>query len=215
MDCCLALIAIIVTAISQAKSSQSARELDWSLFPQYHVPYDLSVWAYYRRRTPPVFTLEKYNCMLYDRYADNAGSPEHIPKDKIKSLCYEEMSARMLAIALLVIVLLRLGLKPLNDFVAWRRQNIEVRERKGGGFEDADVVSLTARSVAKSSEGRSSRTTVAMELPADRTSKVEMGNEGAVQEVPADGDVKKTGPHAIAYEMDGRANFATYELDGR
>lgn len=75
--------------------------------------------------------------------------------------------------------------------------------------------SVVARAEEPKSEGRASQTTIAMEMPVDGTSEIEIGDEGAVQEVQADGDVKKSGPDVVAFEMDGQTDFATYELDGR
>lgn len=216
---------MIVVLTAWVKWATSDHQLAWSKFPSHHVNFPLWTSGWYQDTNLPTFTLEAWTCMLYLNMQPN-GQPHEPSIGQMKSSCYEKMASRMLIVPLLGLVLLKLAMKPISGFLDWRQYNIELREKgllgdaASSRGHDGDVRDLSrhgARSLASRSEmggnstmeleteyGQQDKQHEVMELPGDRTSKIEMDWGAAVHEMPGS-------PHHR--EMDG--GIVEVELDGR
>lgn len=147
------------------KSLLPMHPMDRTLFYAYHVPE----------------TLESWNCVLARNTAPHARNPS---RAQLESLCMQGRAARYLVLVLLFFAVLRPALRPARRFFAWRRRNILERRKKSQdtarGQPTGDDIELQD---GRADESKRSQSGFIEELPADRSSKVEMDEGAAFREL--------------------------------
>lgn len=112
-------------------------------------------------------------------------------------------------LVLLALALFRVAMVPVRHVLDWRRGNMLARKNGGSG---EGMVELKNRAVDLESQDGGSRGSVEpkelqatpsiAELPADRTSKVEMDSEFGLKELPSDDGVKELEADVAAVETE-------------
>lgn len=196
-DVCAAIVSAVAVCLTWVRWGLAVRILDKRYIPMHPVDFTISYYPTSHH------TLESWNCVLARNVVPRAQDPTRPP---LMSLCREGKTARYLTLVLLVLALLRVTLKPLGCFFAWRRQNIRARwgeheaahfktddpERQGGGSSEW---STTAPQELHSSS--------LVELPGDWTSKAELDDSGMVRELWGAMSSKELEGSVAALETDG------------
>ena len=180
LDICMGVISFIAFCITWGEWTAAEWRLRRELMPRHAVNYTIFYESGHKQ------TLESWNCVL-GRNMDLRAQPDFAPGE-IRSLCHQGRAARWLVLVLFILALARIAFTAAGKFLSWRTKNIAERRRRQDIVEmerskGLDLESQPSVTVPPKEMGAPS----IVELPADRTSKVEAADM-ALRELPS-GDV--------------------------
>lgn len=187
----LSVLFLVVASIAWGRWSHAPYSHPYSI-PDWQLSHTIDIGPYSST------TFESWNCGFNSYYVDeNATAPS---VEDFRHQCTNGHTSRQLVIPLMVLAVVRLGLrpmatafgilfKPVDEFMEWRKHTRDMREGKGTELNDVRPKRLEdeesggqGRSSAQE-EGGSGQSFIA-ELPGWRMSRAEMDQDTAVVEAP-------------------------------